>query len=143
MDDSIYWARTIMWTKWQKTNRFRLILNLRLQPQPNPNLWIRLCRDNSVNFCELKKIQELNEIMEQICMKIASGYCQRYEIENEGLKIIPLPIKNIIGRVYLFEEPSLFKVENDDDKAMEWQSEYEYQDLLKSAPKPSIYEIVD
>ena len=143
MDDSIDWARTIMWTKWQKTNLFRLILNLRLQPQPNPNLWIRQCRDNSVKFCELKKIQELNEIMEQICMKIASGYCQRYEIENEGLKIIPLPIKNIIGRVYLFEEPSLFKVENDDDKSMEWQSEYEYQDLLKSAPKPSIYEIVD
>ena len=143
MDDSFDWARTIMWTKWRKTNIFRLMLNLRLQPQSNPNLWIRQCRCQSVTFCELKEIQELNEMMEQICIKISSGYCQRYEIENERLKIIPLPIKEIIGRVYLFEKPSIFKVENDDDEPMEWQSEYGYEDLLKSAPKASVYEIVD
>ena len=115
MDDSFEWKRTFMWTKWRKTNIFRLILNLRLHPQSNPNLWIRQCHYQSVTFCELKKIQELNQMIEEICIKIASGYCTRYEIENEAFKIISLPIKETIGRVYLFEEPSIFKVENDED----------------------------
>ena len=66
-----------------------------------------------------------------------------YENENEGSKTIPLPIKEIIGRVYLFIQPSLFKAPSNDDEELEWQSEYGYQDLLNSVPKASVYEIVD
>ena len=133
-----------MWTKWRKTEMFRLWANLILQPQANPKSWIELHgRYQSVTFCELRKIPELNERMDKICIKIASEYCRMYENENEGSKTIPLPIKQIIGRVYLFIQPSLFKTPSNDDEQIEWQSEYGYQDLLNSVPKASVYEIVD
>ena len=134
-----------MWTKWRKPELFRLWANLILQPQANPKLWIELhCRYQSVTFCELRIIPELKERMDKICIKIASEYCQMYENENQGSKIIPLPIKEIIGRVYLFIPPSLFKAPHDDDEEeIEWQSEYGYEDLLNSVPKASVYEIVD
>ena len=88
------------------TFKWRLILNLKLQPQNDVKLWIEHNNAPGLAFHVLK-IDKMNVKMEEICVKISSGYCQRYEQEL-GINI-PIPIKQIIGARYLFIEPSIFK----------------------------------
>lgn len=103
--------------KWYTTRRWRLILNLILQPQTNTKFWES--KEIEIVFAKLRKNSELDKKMKQICIKISSGYCARFE-EEESL-IIPIPIKKLIGKKYLFVEPSIFKAS---DEQIEWQSQY-------------------
>ena len=119
-----------MGRKWHKAkSRWKLTLNLILQPQPNAKLWIEFNqthRYRSLRVRELRIIPEANKKMEEICNKISSGYCAKYEMES--LKIIPIPIKQIIGAGYLFTEPSVFRgypdPGSDKEEQIHWESEY-------------------
>ena len=132
--NSFNWTKATMRNRWHKAkSRWRLTLNLILQPQPNAQFWIQFNQNHryhSLRFRELNTYSESRIIseayvkMEEICNKISSGYCARYEMES--LKVIPIPIKQIIGATYLFTEPSIFRGYPDYDKEerIQWESEY-------------------
>ena len=120
--------RLIRLNQWHKASGWELLLNLILQPQSNVTFWIQYYqyhRHHSIRCRALRNIPaELNKKMEDICIKIASGYCASYE--EESLKIVPIPLKQLIGTVYLFEKPSIFRAAVDSDKedGVKWESEY-------------------
>ena len=131
MQDSSLWNKSFL-RRWYRTRRWRLTLNLLLQPENDAKEWIQAHRiyHHCLVYTELVKIPELNKKMEQICIKISSGYCSKYE--EESLILIPTPIKQLIG-VTLFVEPSVFlappEYDSDEDghfekKQLQWKSKY-------------------
>ena len=113
--------------KWfYRTLRWRLFLNLKLQPENDEKLWTEHRR--ALAFCELQ-IPELNKEMEQICIQISTRYCAIYEIES--YEIVPTVIKQLIGKRYLFVEPSIFKEayltsppDSPKSKKIKWKNKY-------------------
>lgn len=89
------------------TFEWRLYLNLLLQPQNDVKLWTEHNNDPGLAFYELK-IPEMDKKMKEICGKISNRYC--IKCEQELLIInIPISIRELIGKQYLFIEPSIFK----------------------------------
>ena len=106
--------------------QWRLFLNLKIQPQNDAKLWNK--HRKGLAFCELE-IPELNKKMERLCVVISSGYCARYEIEFA--RNIPKALKSLIGKLFLYVEPSIFKdtylyPPPDSPKArkIKWKNEY-------------------
>ena len=123
---SFRWKRIIRWNdynplEWDySTRRWSLMLNLILQPQPFPSAWIKHMEFFLVSFREIKGNPELNKKMQELCVVIASGYCARFE--NEAF-LIPSGIKELVGRLYLFTEPSTYRIPYDyeeDKMRLKW-----------------------
>ena len=99
---------------WYRSRRWRIMLNLKIQPQSenDAKLWMQKMKKHpGIIFTPKLRDPELHKKMENLCIKISSGYCAR--LEEELLIVIPLPIKKMIGKVYLYVEPSTFKAPPD------------------------------
>ena len=100
--------------EWFRSRRWRILLNLKIQPQTenDAKLWMQKMKKHpGIIFKPKLMDQELHKKMENICRKISCGYCAR--VEEELLIIIPLPIKKMIGKIYLYVEPSIFRAPPD------------------------------
>ena len=107
-DLEIYNKPLPKWHAWfTPTLKWRLNVNLILHQQNDPKIWIvRNNKSPGLAFHPLKNKKMVIK-MQQICVKLSTGYCKIYE---EILQInIPIPIQELIGKVYLYVEPSTFK----------------------------------
>ena len=89
------------------TLKWRIMLNLILQCENNDvKLWMDHNDEPGLAFHEVRDPLMVEEMI-KICMKISIGYCAR--AENELLINIPISLKRLIGKKYLFVQPSTFK----------------------------------
>lgn len=101
--------------------KWSLFLNLKLQPQNDPKLWMKYLPYLSFKNVD---IPELNDLMEKMCLKISCGYVTRFEREADVN--IPIPIKIIIANRYLLIKVSVFKLRrcSISKGVIKWKNEY-------------------
>ena len=89
---------------FKPTSEWRLFINFKLQPQNDLNLW-----RNFIDFIVFKvvEIPQLQQVLNQLLIKISSGYIRKFEIES--LKNVPFAIIKLIAINYLMVEISIFK----------------------------------
>ena len=90
------------------TLKWRIMLNLILQccKHNNVKLWMDHNDEPGLAFHEITDPQMIEEMI-KICVKISCGYCAR--AETEILINIPISLKRLIGKKYLFVQPAIFK----------------------------------